>query len=256
MSKDNKTELWDSSIEEIQKGYIEKEEYYKCLICNEVYTKGRIYEDDSYLYDAKKATEIHIRKNHKSMLEYLLNMNTGYTGITEVQRELIVLIAQGLTDKEIATKLGIATSTVRNHRYKLREKEKQAKLFLAMMNLLASNTNKSICKMDNEEICDAHAGATTLDDRFNITDKEKIQTIKSYMTEEGALKNFPAKEKKKIIILEEIMKNFLKGKIYSEKEINIILKRIYEDNATIRRYLIEYGFLDRSNDCSKYWVKE
>ena len=29
MSKDNKTELWDSSIEEIQKGYIEKEEYYK-----------------------------------------------------------------------------------------------------------------------------------------------------------------------------------------------------------------------------------
>ena len=53
-------------------------------------------------------------------------MNTGYTGITEVQRELIVLIAQGLTDKEIATKLGIATSTVRNHRYKLREKEKQA----------------------------------------------------------------------------------------------------------------------------------
>ena len=165
MSKDNKTELCDSSIEEIQKGYIEKEVYYKCLICNEVYTKGRIYEDDSYLYDAKKATEIHIRKKHKSILEYLLNMNTGYTGITEVQRELIVLIAQGLTDKEIATKLGIATSTVRNHRYKLREKEKQAKLFLAMMNLLASNTNKSICKMDNEEICDAHAGATTLDDR-------------------------------------------------------------------------------------------
>ena len=37
MSKDNKNELWDSSIDEIEKGYIEKEEYYKCLICNEVY---------------------------------------------------------------------------------------------------------------------------------------------------------------------------------------------------------------------------
>ena len=35
------------------------------------------------------------------MLDYLLNMNTSYTGITEVQRELIVLIAQGLNDKEI-----------------------------------------------------------------------------------------------------------------------------------------------------------
>ena len=52
------------------------------------------------------------------------------------------------------------------------------------------------------------------------------------------------------------MKNFHKGKIYSKKDINKTLKRIYEDNATIRRYLIEYGFLDRSKDCSKYWVKE
>lgn len=110
--------------------------------------------------------------------------------------------------------------------------------------------------MDNEEICDAHNSATTLDDRYNITDKEKDQTIKNYMTEEGALKNFPAKEKKKIIILEEIMKSFSKGKVYSEKDINKTLKRIYDDNATIRRYLIEYGFLDRSKDCSKYWVKE
>ena len=226
---------------------------YKCLICNEVYTKGRIYEVNSYLYEAKKAMELHIKEYHKSMLDYLLNMNTAYTGITEVQRELIILIVQGLSDKEIANKLGVAASTVRNHRYKLREKEKQAKLFLSMMELLASHTSKNIC---NEEICDSHAGATTLDDRYNITDKEKLQTVKSYMTEEGALKNFPAKEKKKIIILEEIMKNFRKGKIYSEKDINKTLKRIYEDNATIRRYLIEYGFLDRSKDCSKYWVKE
>lgn len=256
MSKESKNELWDSNIQDIKKGYIEKDDYYKCLICNEIYTKGRIYDVDSYLYDAKKAAELHINKNHNSMLDYLLNMNTAYTGITEVQRELIILIAQGLTDKEISNKLGVAASTVRNHRYKLREKEKQAKLFLSIMELLNSNTNKNICKMDNEEICDSHASATTIDDRYNITDKEKIQTIKIYMTEEGALKNFPAKEKKKIIILEEIMKSFSKGKIYSENDINKILKRIYEDNATIRRYLIEYGFLDRSKDCSRYWVKE
>ena len=94
--------------------------------------------------------ELHIKNAHNSMLNYLLNMNKSYTGITEVQRELIVLIAQGLNDKEIASKLGVAESTVRNHRYKLREKEKQAKLFLAMMDLLSENTSKSISKMDNE----------------------------------------------------------------------------------------------------------
>ncbi|SHH64465.1 DUF2087 domain-containing protein [Caloranaerobacter azorensis] len=56
----------------------------------------------------------------------------------------------------------------------------------------------------------------------------------------------------KIIVLEEIVKNFSKGKIYLEKEINRVLKRIYEDYAIIRRALIKYGFIERTNDCNSY----
>ena len=110
--------------------------------------------------------------------------------------------------------------------------------------------------LEEDVICDAHKGATTLDDRFNITKEEKIKVIETYVDENGALKSYPSKEKKKIILLEEITKNFNVGKKYSEKEINRVLKRIYEDYVTIRRALIQYGFLDRSKDCSEYWVKE
>jgi Trp operon repressor len=248
--------FWSASIEEVKKGYIETEEEYKCIICEERHEKGRIYEVKSELYDARRAVEFHIEEKHSSMLEYLLGMNSTFTGVSEVQRELIMLIAQGLSDREIATELGVAQSTIRNHRYKLREKEKQAKLFLAMMDLLSKNTNKKINKLDKGVICDAHKTATTLDDRFNITDKEKADVIKTYMDENKALKSYPAKEKKKIIVLEEIARNFTKGKSYSEKEVNRILKRVYEDYATIRRALIEYGFIERSKDCSNYWVKE
>ncbi|MDR3596362.1 DUF2087 domain-containing protein [Clostridium sp.] len=248
--------FWSASIEEVKKGYIETEEEYKCIICEERYEKGRIYEVKSELYDARRAAVFHIEEKHSSMLEYLLGMNSTFTGVSEVQRELITLIAQGLSDREIATELGVAQSTIRNHRYKLREKEKQAKLFLAMMDLLSKNTNKKINKLDKGVICDAHKTATTLDDRFNITDKEKTDVIKTYMDENKALKSYPAKEKKKIIVLEEIARNFTKGKSYSEKEVNRILKRVYEDYATIRRALIEYGFIERSKDCSNYWVKE
>ena len=190
------------------------------------------------------------------MLDYLLNMNSSFTGISEVQKSVLECLAMGLSDKEIAVKLGVANSTIRNHRYKLREKEKQAKLFLAMMDLLSQDTNKNINTLDNVSICDPHKTATTLDDRFNITDEEKSKVIASYMDENKGLKSYPAKEKKKIIILEEISKNFKYGVKYSEKEINRILKRIYEDYVTLRRALIDYGFLDRSNDCSEYWVKE
>lgn len=248
--------FWSASIDEVKKGYRETEKECKCIICEEVYENGRIYEVNGNLYDSRKAAEFHIEEKHGSILEYLLQMNSTFTGISEVQKELITLISQGLSDKEIAVKLGVAQSTIRNHRYKLREKEKQAKLFLAMMDLLSKNTNKKISKLDKEVICDAHKTATTLDDRYNITDKEKSDVIKIYMDENKALKSYPAKEKKKIIVLEEINKNFTKGKNYSEKEINRILKRVYEDYATIRRALIEYGFIERSNDCRNYWVKE
>jgi len=248
--------FWNASIKEIEKGFIETEESIRCIVCEEIFIKGRIYEIDGNLYDAKKAAELHIKEKHNSMLNYLLNMNSLYTGISESQKAVIQLMALGLTDKEIASKLGVANSTVRNHRYKLREREKQAKLFLATMNLLAKDTNKEINILEDDVICDAHKGATTLDDRFNITKEEKNKVIETYVDENGGLKSYPSKEKKKIILLEEITKNFSIGKKYSEKEINRVLKRIYEDYVTIRRALIQYGFLDRSKDCSEYWVKE
>ncbi|AGK99428.1 DUF2087 domain-containing protein [Clostridium pasteurianum] len=248
--------FWGATIDELKSGFAEEDGEYKCIICEEIFQKGRIYEINSELYDAGKAAELHIEERHGSMLQYLLEMNSTFTGLSDIQKKLLNLIAEGLSDKEVAGKLGVAQSTIRNHRYKLREKEKQAKLFLALMDLLSKNTNKKINKLDKEVMCDAHKTATTLDDRYNITDKEKVDVIKTYIDENGALINYPAREKKKIIVLQEIVKNFSKGKIYSEKEINRILKRIYEDYATIRRALIEYGFIERTNDCSNYWVKE
>ncbi|WMM24894.1 DUF2087 domain-containing protein [Tissierella sp. MB52-C2] len=256
MKGNNKELFWDVTIEEMKKGYVELEESYKCIICQEEFTKGRIYEADSMLYDARKATEFHILEEHGSILEYLLKMNPSFIGVSEVQREVLTLMATGLSDKEIAMKLGVAQSTIRNHRYKLREKEKQTRLFLAMMELISLSTNKKINILDKDTLCDAHKTATTIDDRYNITDKEREKTIKNYMDESGSIKIFPAKEKKKIIVLSEIVKHFSKGKKYSEKEINRILQRIHEDYATIRRALIEYGFIERTNDCSSYWVKE
>lgn len=256
MNENNKELFWDANIEEVKKGYIELEESYKCIICEEEFTKGRIYEIDSMLYDSRKAIELHILEKHGSTLEYLLEMNPAFIGVSEVQRELLLLMASGLSDKEMSIKLGVAQSTIRNHRYKLREKEKQARLFLAMMELITSNTKKKVNKLDKDSLCDAHKTATTLDDRYNITDKERENTIKTYIDENGAIKTFPSKEKKKLIVLSEVVKNFSKGKKYSEKEVNRILQRVYEDYATIRRALIEYGFVERSNDCSRYWVKE
>ena len=47
--------------------------------------------------------------------------------------------------------------------------------------------------------------------------------------------------------------NFESNIEYSEIQINKILKTIYSDHVTLRRLLIEYGLLQRSVDCLKYW---
>lgn len=247
--------LWEATMDELMNGYGFKEGSYECLICKKKYEENRIYSVDERLYDAKGAIRYHVKEEHGSMLDYLLNKSSGFLGVSEVQKQLLVLIAQGNSDKEIAEKLGVAHSTIRNHRFKLREKEKQARMFLAVMNMLTDTTNRTIKEGDSETLCDAHKTATTLDDRYNITDKERETTIKTYMDENGGLKSYPAREKKKLIVLTEIAKNFVVDKVYTEKEVNRILGRIFSDYPTIRRALIEYGFIERSNDCSTYRVK-
>lgn len=251
-----KNYFWNLSVDEIVTGYKESKESYLCAFCGKEFEKGRIFTLKDELYDAYGAVKEHNRTEHGLTVDYLLSQEPSLTGISQVQQQILGLMSKGEDDKTIANIVGIAPSTVRNHRFKLREKEKQAKLFLALMQSLEDKSSRSISQADAGIIEEVHQSATMIDDRYNITDDDREKVVKAYMNEKGGLIQFPAKEKKKIIILREIMKNFKYNREYQEDEVNKILERIYSDYATIRRALIEYGFLDRSNDCSVYRVKE
>ena len=174
-------------------------------------------------------------------------------GLSEIQQKLLTLILAGKSDSEIGKELGIAQSTVRNHRFKLREKEKHAKLFLAIMNQIKESTNKQIEESDTGTLQEIHSSATMVDDRYNITDVERKKTLATYLDAEGRLKQIPARAKKKIIILNEVIGRFEMKKEYTEREVNAILKDFYEeDYPSIRRALIEYGYMERTRDCKSY----
>lgn len=248
--------FWSSSLDDLTKGYIadESSDGYICLICGAHFEKGLIYQDEDRLYEAEKYVKVHINKEHGSVFSYLINLNKRFTGLSDHQTELLKLFYKGLNDKEITNELGGgSTATIRNHRFKLKEREKQSKVFLAIMKLLEENNENT----DDIIIKDIviHKGATMVDERYNITDAEREKVLKTYFDEANMLKKFPSKEKRKIVILQEFVKKFEMGKSYTEKEVNEILKTMYADFVTIRRYLIEYGFLDRNKDGSSYWVK-
>lgn len=249
--------FWNASVEEMKNGYIYDplSDSYICLICGKHFEKGIIYPEDNIFYEAKKYIEVHIKKEHSSMFEYLINVNKKYTGLTDHQKELLLLLKKGLNDKDIAASFGeTSPSTIRNHRFKLREREKQAKIFMAIMSSLSDGKSSEKLKDDNKKLVEIHDNATMVDDRYAITAEEKAKTLETYFNADGSLKSFPTKEKKKIIILQRIIGSFSKNKKYTETEVNTILSTFFGDFATIRRYLIEYGFMGRLDDCSYYWV--
>lgn len=249
--------FWNSSIEDIKKGYVydDKSGIYTCIICGENFERGVIYKDEDNFYDAEKYMKLHILKKHGSVFEYLINMNKVYTGLTDIQSEYLAYYKDNFSDKEISEKMGGSQSTIRNYRFKLREKEKQAKVFLAIMDIV--NNEKETFKQDKkEELITVHKGANMTDERFAITESEEDKIIKNCFDKTGHLKEFPSKEKKKIAVLRHILKSFKQGEKYNEKQVNLVLKRMYDDYVSVRRALIEYGFMDRKDDCSQYWVKE
>ncbi len=96
-----------------------------------------------------------------------------------------------------------------------------------------------------------------VDARYEITQQEEQKILSTVFAsmQPLRLKTFPPKEKKKVVILRTIAKEFEEGIRYSEVQVNEILKDIYPDYVTLRRYLIEYGYLERTRDGSAYWKK-
>lgn len=65
--------------------------------------------------------------------------------------------------------------------------------------------------------------------------------------EYGRLKAIPAQQKKERIILEEIAKAFAPGRIYTEREVNLIIADFHDDFCTIRRDMVGEKIMEREN---------
>jgi len=253
--------FWNTTINELKQGYQNKEYTYTCLLCGETFRQGIIYTINGTFYDAKKAIETHMETTHPDIFEFYLGFGRVYTGLSEGHTELAKLFYKGHTDKEIVSITGAnSISTIRNQRFAIREKYKQAKILVTLVELMEEKMlqQKQERKLQNDEkLVDFHHSATCIDDRYAITQKEKDEVLNRYFDQNGklAIRNFPAKEKKKIIIMQKIIESFRPGRNYSEPEVNEILQSYYEDFVTIRRYLIEYGFMIRDKTGENYRVK-
>jgi len=81
------------------------------------------------------------------------------------------------------------------------------------------------------------------------------KVLRAFVKPGGELRrDFPAQEKKFLVLLRYVVKAFEPGVNYTEKQVNEILLKYHEDTAMLRRSMIEFHFMDREGGGGNYWL--
>lgn len=179
---------------------------------------------------------------------------TFFKALSDSNRLKIVglLANQPLSVEQLAEMLKLRPSTVSHHLAQL----SKANLVIARSdsyyNVYFLETG-TLEKMAKELLEKETLPSVAADIDMEAYDRK---VIRDFTFPDGRLKAFPAQRKKMEAVLRYVLNAFEKGKRYSEKEVNQILRRFHEDTASLRRELVEYRWLAREGGGGTYWKVE
>ncbi|MCR5278650.1 MAG: metalloregulator ArsR/SmtB family transcription factor [Lachnospiraceae bacterium] len=153
------------------------------------------------------------------------------------------LIEEEMYVERLSERLSLTPATISFHLKKLVEvgavnsRKEQYYTIYSINNDVFNVSILDILKEKSEE----KALQTERDENYR---KKVIDAFFEY----GKLKSIPAQRKKEHIILEEIAKAFEPGRIYTEREVNIIIADYHDDFCTLRRDMIADKLLVREKN--------
>ena len=68
---------------------------------------------------------------------------------------------------------------------------------------------------------------------------------------DGSIPALPAKRSRRLLMLDAIAQGFEPGQRYPERTVNMFLGSLHPDHASLRRVLVDEGFLSRA--AGEYW---
>ncbi|MCM6774113.1 DUF2087 domain-containing protein [Nocardia sp. CDC159] len=76
---------------------------------------------------------------------------------------------------------------------------------------------------------------------------------------DGRLMSMPSLKSRHRAVREQLLSHIARthfdpNVLYTEKQVNRRLARIFDDHVALRRYLVETGRLDRTRDGARYWL--
>lgn len=184
-------------------------------------------------------------------LSRMVNFHKVMGDKTRIQ--IVSMLKRGpLHGQAIAGKLGLKPPTISHHVAKLREID-------VVRQVRDKNT---IYYHLNQKTLHALALAVTkigeedVNQEFAMPEDDKSTIIRNFFNENHKLKTFPAQRKKKLVVLEYLVRGLKEGKSYEEKEINEYIQQYYDDYATIRREWIICHFMNRHDGIYQLNPKE
>ena len=159
---------------------------------------------------------------------------------------------------ELAVLLDLKEPTVSHHLAKLRE--------MGLVNLRAAGNERHyrlndpalkrmkqmVQQMDHIDLSATPADDQSWIDALDLDEFDR-KVLKDYVVG-GKIEQLPSKQKKLLAILRWLALAFEEGVMYTEREVNAILTRYHPDYASLRRDLVDFGFLRRERGGGQYWL--
>ncbi|WP_437785192.1 metalloregulator ArsR/SmtB family transcription factor [Sorangium sp. So ce1097] len=159
------------------------------------------------------------------------------------------LLARPHCAEELAERLGRSASTVSFHLRKLDEaglvtkRKTQYYQVYALRDDLLRLTLRELVALPSASDGPAQRRA----------ERSRNQVLRAYFRG-GVLVQMPKQWRKRRIVLEQFVGRFEAGRRYREQEVNEIIHALYADHCTIRRMLLDEGYMAR--DGQRYWLIE
>ena len=145
------------------------------------------------------------------------------------------------TGRELSDRLGLTPPTISHH---------MARLVEAGLVRVTPDAQRRSYSLDLAVLRDlSGAGAAPRDvpaTGDTDGDRERAKVLRDFFAGER-LKQIPAQRRKRVIVLQHLLTRFEPNRDYPEREVNDLLRPAHADVATLRRELVDYGYMTRSN---------
>jgi len=183
----------------------------------------------------KERSAMTIHHDNAAHLAQLLKVIADETRL----RILGLLAERGHNGKELAERLDLTPPTISHH---------MRKLVAAGIVTATPDAQQQHYALNSQLLLDARsmtvrpAEKRTPEQRDG--DEERAKVLRNFF-EGPRLKSIPAQRKQRVIVLQHLLEQFDAAKAYTEREVNDILRVAHEDVATLRRELVDYGYMQR-----------